>query len=90
MQNVYLTHPFERNGLISELHYGQLVNACERYETRYKERSKNQKGLEYAERFANVHTVMKTESVDIFTVPTVTVKLGNAGVPTRSIQVKRV
>lgn len=32
LNNAYLMNPFERNGLISELHYGQLVSALQRSE----------------------------------------------------------
>lgn len=30
--NKYLNNPFERNGLISELHYGQIISSCQRSE----------------------------------------------------------
>jgi hypothetical protein len=32
MMNKYQNNPFDRNGLISELHYGQIISSCQRSE----------------------------------------------------------
>jgi len=46
--NTYLNNPFERTGLISELHYGQIVASCQR----------------------TGHTILKSDSSEIFCAPT--------------------
>ena len=74
----YVQNPFERNGLVSELHYGQMVAACERYETRYQEKQPGKKGANYAEKFADAYAIMRTEKLEMLMVPTIHMNLGKA------------